>query len=379
MAGGFKMSSIQSPNSYQSTQSQSSNTQPALTPSTPAGLDGLPLSQDAVDNSATPGVNGATANPFNAGGNGGGSGDLSQIMGELANLVEMLVQALEKGSSPQSSPQAPTAAPAGTGTEQGQGAGANGGNPSPTGGSGGANASGTNGAAGATGTITGATGGSGTPQQGTEGLYPNGSPKESDVQQGQTGDCGFAAQLAGLAARDPSQITNMISSDGGGGYNVKLYNNGQPTTVNVSANELNTTSQTHSNSGQADWATVVEAAATKMHGDLTSIMPGDAQAMLTGKQGQQSQMGDLGGDQGVESKIANTLSSGGLIDAFGNGGTTSNGEQIIGNHDYAVVGLNGNQVTVQNPWGSLDPNHTNGQETMSIQDFEKMFGYVDSQ
>jgi calpain family cysteine protease len=58
-------------------------------------------------------------------------------------------------------------------------------------------------------------------------LFSPSGPQETDVVQGDLGDCYFLATLASIARTDPNAIRNDITSEGSGVYDVKFYNNGK--------------------------------------------------------------------------------------------------------------------------------------------------------
>jgi hypothetical protein len=208
-------------------------------------------------------------------------------------------------------------------------------------------------------------------------LFPSGKPSVQDVNQRQIGDCSLDAQLASLAANNPGAITNMIRSSPSGGYDVSLYVNGQKQAVHVDASDINAKG-TVSKDGKTDWASVIEAAVTKTLPDhFAKGQSGEAMMeMLTGRKGSESGMS--AGPGGVADMIQKSLASGGLVSASAShDGATSNGQKIVGDHDYSVLGIQNGMVTVRNPWGQGQAN--GGIIQMSIDDFTKVFDNVQHQ
>jgi hypothetical protein len=62
-----------------------------------------------------------------------------------------------------------------------------------------------------------------------------GKPLYTDVNQGYIGDCYFVSALADVALQDPTDIENMITSNGNGSYSVEFIVNGSPDYVTVNA------------------------------------------------------------------------------------------------------------------------------------------------
>lgn len=66
-------------------------------------------------------------------------------------------------------------------------------------------------------------------------LFPNGSPKPEDIQQGNLGMCYFLAVLSTVAEKDPKLLMRNLVDDGNGNIIVKFFNpnNGKPFYIKV--------------------------------------------------------------------------------------------------------------------------------------------------
>jgi hypothetical protein len=202
-------------------------------------------------------------------------------------------------------------------------------------------------------------------------LYPSGEPTVQDVNQGEIGDCALDAQLASLAANNPSAIKNMISADPAGGYDVTLYPNGQKTSVHVDQSDIDALKGTTGSNHQTDWASVVEAATVKAGENYANGSdPGQIMGLLTGTNGSDELTSSLGGSS---TAIQSALSSGKLVSASAS--VASDG--VIAGHAYSVLSATDDTVTVRNPWG--DSSSNDGVETMSTADFLSKFDGVQIQ
>jgi hypothetical protein len=201
------------------------------------------------------------------------------------------------------------------------------------------------------------------------------SVNKNDVIQGGASDCSIMASIKALALDNPSAIKNMITSKKDGTYDVKLYQNGKPVIVNVSAKDLPLMQADGKSGGallsgdtvnnkQEIWPNVIEKAVFKLQGGRTDSY-GKPMAeyleMVTGAK-VNSQVPSGLTTQQIGNSIKGALDVGNPVVAatptgFGSKGTfgTSVGT-VYSNHAYTVtsVDLKKGTLTLHNPWGKQD-------------------------
>lgn len=241
-------------------------------------------------------------------------------------------------------------------------------------------------------------------------LYPSGTPSIRDVNQGAMGDCYAVSGMASMAATPAGQnlIQNAISktSDSPPTYDVKMFSpDGKPITISVDGSMVN--DGVRGTDNKTNWSSVLEKAyakyndqfdidqssATGYAGIANGGYAGDFLTAMTGKSSEYSgpftSNGQSVDPSDVKQSIESSLASGKFVEATSNSsssnsdkdviGTTGDGTSIMGSHAYSVLGVDGDTVTLRNPWGNKgnanaganksDP----GTITMSMQDFVKNF------
>ena len=201
----------------------------------------------------------------------------------------------------------------------------------------------------------------------------SGAPVNTDVNQGNTGDCYFLAALGEVALKDPNAIESMIVSDGGGVYGVRFEVNGQDDWVTVNSNLPTLTASSPwangSNlefaNGNVLWPALLEKAFAEITpGDSYAAISGGTGAVLSEITGQSVSDISLTFNRWTSSaaetaalKTDNTT----LAAAFSSGqellvGTSSSvsGADLVASHMFEVTGYNSaaESLTLHNPWGS---------------------------
>jgi hypothetical protein len=194
---------------------------------------------------------------------------------------------------------------------------------------------------------------------------PNG-PSYLDVDQGEEGDCWLIASLAEVAVQDPQAIKNMFTYDGTikesgatvGVYTVRFFNS------NGVAKYVTVDTQLPEGGGYYDhptngvlWVALAEKAYAVANGlgYVASSDPGsnDYAALNTGYStwALQAVTGIAASENSINAnQIASAWNAGNFIVLSTVSPSSSN---IVGNHDYAVVGYNASTglFELMNPWG----------------------------
>jgi hypothetical protein len=241
-------------------------------------------------------------------------------------------------------------------------------------------------------------------------LYPAGMPVATDINQQSDTDCYYLGSLASMASTSKGQATlqNAISEpDAQGDYTVKLYDpKNNPVEIKVNPNNLpikedNSSAFNEGSDGKANWASLLEAAYAK-YNDVyrTNTNPDNATKSgydgimengvddtsfiqaLTGTTDVVSHAIDAKAGATTTDKIATNiaarLDAGVPVLAYNTDSedvTDSANRTWVSGHAYAVTQIEGNQVTIQNPWGDNSPQSgfKKGVTTMSMADFMKTF------
>jgi hypothetical protein len=229
-------------------------------------------------------------------------------------------------------------------------------------------------------------------------LFATGGPKYSDVQQGAVGDCYYVATLGEVALKSPSTITSMFIVNGDGTYTVRFFNAGKADYVTVDSQLpvdqwgrfiFANMGALASSTNNVLWVALAEKAYAQMNeaGWLRANLPGN---------GLNSYQAIAGGwFSSAVSQIANRASTsssigsytfdqfksayeGGKMVGFASKSSPSS-SQIVGGHQYVVVGFNSTQqtVTLFNPWGVNNGSQFPGLVTMKWTDLAASFSYWD--
>jgi hypothetical protein len=204
-------------------------------------------------------------------------------------------------------------------------------------------------------------------------LFVNGV-SYTDVQQGGLGDCYFLASLAETALKNPSAITNMFIVNGDGTYTVKFMHGSKAEYVTVDS-QLPTDSSGYlvfdgmghkaSSSSNELWVALAEKAYVEINecGWIRPTSWGGGQNVYTGISGgcMYMAMNQITGQSTTAfistagssfNTMAAAFNSGKEI-CFGSKDSPANPNLVVGDHAYAVVGINmtTHTVTLFNPWG----------------------------
>jgi hypothetical protein len=219
----------------------------------------------------------------------------------------------------------------------------------------------------------------------------------NDIKQQDLGDCYFMSSLGEVAKANPQLIQDAIKDNGDGSYTVRFYekkgegpfgwfgHHYEPKDIKVTPDfpMVNGQPVFAGTSGDTDgakqelWPLLMEKAFAQWKGSYNAIggggNPGDAMAMLTGKDSSEKSAKDVTLDQ-----LSQALANGNAVTATslenGKGKTPYDNGQLHSWHVYMVTGVdkNAGTVTLRNPWGTW----TND-VVLPIADFNKFMASVD--
>ena len=227
-------------------------------------------------------------------------------------------------------------------------------------------------------------------------------PSASDVQQGQLGDCYFAAALAGLAAINPSAVERLIQPTGDGSVSVTFYERdvvtGQyrPVVIHVDPELYQSRWGGGPLYGRAPgrgdqmelWFPLVEKAWATWKGGYEQAGRGGTQnqvfSAVLGRNASWLEFNSATPD-GVWGTMQATLQAGlplGAATASRDDGRYAN-SGVHANHGYTVLSANVENgqrvVTLRNPWGSGEPRGDgvdDGVFTLPFNDFLRLYEQV---
>jgi Calpain family cysteine protease len=241
------------------------------------------------------------------------------------------------------------------------------------------------------------------PLFGSDGIEPN-----SQVNQGELGDCYFLSSVAAVAASDPGFIQSHIWENANGTYTVKLYQNGQPVDVTVLPDLPDGGgAYDHIPADGALYVALYEKAFAQLEGGYGNIgnggWPQNALATITGKSttaenwdnGSNTfeQILTLGfaGNAGSPpslSTIQALLASGQPVTAATTGhdvwidNDKNDPLEVVGDHAYRVESVTtdpqtGQQmITLVNPWGQDGTGQALATVTLTQQQFDHYYDQV---
>lgn len=232
-------------------------------------------------------------------------------------------------------------------------------------------------------------------------LFPEGSPKPEDVQQGNLGVCYFLAALSAAVDKEPELIKSNLTEDGLGNVTVKFFNpnNGDPYYVKVQKTVPNLPEELKFLKNDCLWVQMYLKAfvasgfagevgylyhlGKKSYGSAEGSYSGYSMRMITGKNTEiKSSLSIwLSNKEKLFNKIENSLSNSCCVTC---GFSSSFKVEIDGelkkvlfkNHEYSVKKVykdseNQMWIMIRNPWGdcSTTDDGTDGYLTLKFEDF----------
>lgn len=216
----------------------------------------------------------------------------------------------------------------------------------------------------------------------------------NDVQQGYLGDCYFLAAIASVARADPNALKKLITDNGDGTYNVKLYvyNNflsfsRSPKIIKVKPEFPLKADGTpaYANSGDKElWVMLLEKAYAQYEGSYEDIHGGrvdKAMGVLTGTNATVYNVSSYS-EKEILQKISDAIKNGKPVAADSKDvkgdkkkAPLAQNLNIIGGHSYPVKSVSGNNISLQNPWTNVNTGNKgdNYDITISVTDFKKFF------
>lgn len=207
---------------------------------------------------------------------------------------------------------------------------------------------------------------------------------ETDVQQGQIGDCYFMSAIAAVAKNNPESIKKLITAKSDGSYDVKLYAKSgklalEPTIINVKPDFVTDKNGNliYADAGDKEiWVMLLEKAYAKMMGGYDDIGEGGfIEAGLEAITGTDSKVYMLVSytTKQISEVITQAIADKKPITAASEGSgeqefTTEAGNVIYKGHAYSIEKLTGDKLFLRNPWG-----HSHA--TLSLTEFKKYFNH----
>lgn len=208
---------------------------------------------------------------------------------------------------------------------------------------------------------------------------------ELTMRQGGLGDCWFLAGLMSVAQTNPEFLAQNITLRDDGTWDVTLYEDGSPVTVNVSPQQLAADGARVDNDGDANhwdddpigYMSIYEQAAINHLGpDYESVIadtPGAGLELITGQPSADDSF--LGGNPSLE-EFQTALSEGRPITAMSDPIHPWR-DDIAAAHVYHVSGIDPetNELILENPWGNTGSDEDDLPQTVrvSIEDYNANF------
>jgi hypothetical protein len=228
-------------------------------------------------------------------------------------------------------------------------------------------------------------------------LFPgSGVAAESDVVQGDDGDCWFLAALGTLVLQDPGFPAQHIKQNLNGTYTVTFYRDGKPVEITVDGLLPTRSDGSVAYAQPADnsqWVAIYEKAYAQFKGGYGSIDGGYGDTGLQDLTGTSAWRGSP--DDYSLGKVADLMQHGQVLTAgtkddkslwnkiFGGGPKTEDNFQLVTSHEYMVKSVDMNAhpptITVVNPWGGggVEDGHQMPQEvTLTEKQWTEYFNEV---
>ncbi len=228
-------------------------------------------------------------------------------------------------------------------------------------------------------------------------LFPaSGVAAESDVVQGDDGDCWFLAALGTLVLQDPGFPAQHIKQNLNGTYTVTFYRDGKPVEITVDGLLPTRSDGSVAYAQPADnsqWVAIYEKAYAQFRGGYGSIDGGYGDTGLQDLTGTSAWRGSP--DDYSLGKVADLMKQGQVLTAgtkddkslwnklFGGGPKTEDNFQLVTSHEYMVKSVDMNAhpptITVVNPWGGggVEDGHQMPQEvTLTEKQWNDYFNEV---
>ncbi len=212
----------------------------------------------------------------------------------------------------------------------------------------------------------------------------------NDVQQGFLGDCYFLAAIASVARADPSALEKLIKDNGNGTYDVTLYvDRGflgfgrAPKVITVSPEFPLQADGTPAYARGGDrelWVMLLEKAYAQHNGSFEAIKGGRVDlgiGVITGTDATSYATKDYS-EADILAMLTEALNDNKPVVADSKDIPDDNTEKallaksldIIEGHSYPVKAVNGNNISLQNPWSNASGNRD---ITISVSDFRKYY------
>lgn len=207
---------------------------------------------------------------------------------------------------------------------------------------------------------------------------------ETDIQQGQIGNCYFMSALAAVAKNNPEAIRKLIKDKGDGTFDVTLYAKGtklalEPTIVNVKPDFVTDSRGNLIYAGSGDrelWVMLLEKAYAKLNGGYDDTGEGGfIEAGLEAITGQDAKVYMLSkfNEEEIKNLITTAITNKKPITAASTGSgekefKTEAGTIIYQGHAYSIESLTGDKLFLRNPWGY---DHA----TISVKEFKQYFNH----
>lgn len=229
---------------------------------------------------------------------------------------------------------------------------------------------------------SGMLGGSGTSSSVMSRPLFSGEPNYRAISQGRHGDCLFLASVINLAKNEPEKLKRMIAEKKDGTYDVTLR---AGKTINVKPLTDEERKKAASAGCNGEWLSILEKAYLKDSNALRSYkILGDMANPFT-----YVDTVPITSERELKTDITNALEKKKTI-VVGKSRQLFGKKDLPDKHAYAVIGIEGDKVTVMNPWGFRSGDRGelrnadgkardgvgDGIMEMSLEEFKKQFTFI---